>query len=409
MRIVKLLITGAGVAAAAYATNVVLAWSRYGRSRAPAVAERDELLDRFVPRYEVCDRHAIGLAAPPDVAMAAARQLSLEGSRIVRAIFGARALILRSAPAAAPLAEGLLERMTSIGWGVLAETADEVVVGAATRPWEPDPVFRALAPADFASFSEPGYVKIAWTMRVVPAEDGGSIFRTETRAIATDPASREKFRWYWSFLSPGIALIRVGLLRTLAVAADRAWRLAGDEVLPDADAQLTHAIAIDARPAAVWPWLVQMGGQRGGWYSWDRLDNGGRRSADRIIPELQHLHLGDVLPWRPDAPEGFEVIRIEPESALVVRGGSPRFDGTWAFALEPLGATRTRLVTRYRAVFRPGAHPGLMKPMMAAVHGFMERKQLRTIKHHAEHAPDLRSEARAPTTGAAARPSVVET
>lgn len=72
--------------------------------------------------------------------------------------------------------------------------------------------------------------------------------------------------------------------------------VAGDELLPDARAELTHRVQIRAPASAVWPWLVQMGPRRGGWYSWDLLDNGGVRSADRILAEFQALAVGDVLP-----------------------------------------------------------------------------------------------------------------
>jgi len=91
----------------------------------------------------------------------------------------------------------------------------EIVLGCATKPWEPNPVFRTLAPDAFVAFQEPGYVKIAWTLRADPTGEGGSLFRTETRAIATDPDARRKFRRYWSFLSPGIILIRAAMLPSI--------------------------------------------------------------------------------------------------------------------------------------------------------------------------------------------------
>ena len=75
--------------------------------------------------------------------------------------------------------------MKAIGWGMLAERPDrEIVMGAVTKPWEPNPVFRALPPDAFAAFAEPDNVKIAWTVAVAPTPDGGSLFRTETRAVA---------------------------------------------------------------------------------------------------------------------------------------------------------------------------------------------------------------------------------
>jgi hypothetical protein len=384
-RVSKLLVTGAGMASAAYASYFAATWLRYGHAKPARGDARDELLDRFMPRYEICERHAIDVAAPAEVTLAAAKTLELESSPIIRGIFKGREWIVRSHPDATARPDGLLEHMKSVGWGVLADTPCEVVLGAVTKPWEANPVFRAIAPADFVAFGEPDYVKIAWTLRVTPTDDGGSTFRTETRAVATDPDARKKFRRYWSLLSPGIIVIRWAMLPALAAAAARAWRLEGDDVFSDARAQFTHTITIAAPPQDVWPWLLQMGCQRAGWYSWDWLDNAGKQSADRIIPELQTLAVGDVLPWKPTGAEGFEVLRIVPEHALVLRGSAPQFEGTWAFVLEPLGPDMTRLITRYRAAYPPSLPMAVMRPVMRAVHAFMERKQLRTIKHHAEH------------------------
>jgi len=89
------------------------------------------------------------------------------------------------------------------------------VVGAVTQPWKAEVVFRALPPEEFAAFAEPGYVKIAWTLRADPISATHSVFRTETRVAATDAPARAKFRLYWSVFSPGMALIRLALLRPL--------------------------------------------------------------------------------------------------------------------------------------------------------------------------------------------------
>ena len=81
----------------------------------------------------------------------------------------------------------------------------------------------------------------------------------------------------------------------------------------------TRAISIAAPPAEIWPWLVQVGLTRAGWYSYDLLDNLGRRSARRIIPELQHLTVGDVIPMSPDGKQGMTVHSLDlPHSKLVV-------------------------------------------------------------------------------------------
>jgi hypothetical protein len=115
--------------------------------------------------------------------------------------------------------------MQSLGWGVLADVPGrEVVVGAVTRPWEANVTFRALPPDQFAAFREPGYVKIAWTLRAEPISTTESLFFTETRTIATDHTARAKFRRYWSFLSPGIIVIRWAMLGPLKSEAERRAR-----------------------------------------------------------------------------------------------------------------------------------------------------------------------------------------
>jgi hypothetical protein len=112
-----------------------------------------------------------------------------------------------------------------MGWGVLAMVPGrEVVVGAVTRPWEANVIFQALPPDQFATFDEPGYVKIAWTLRADPVSTSQSIFRTETRAVATDATARMKFRRYWSLLSPGIIAIRWVMVQPVKAEAERRAR-----------------------------------------------------------------------------------------------------------------------------------------------------------------------------------------
>jgi hypothetical protein len=212
----------AGAAAAAYATYAGVAWLRYGHATRSTPENEDALLDRFMPVYDVAERHHISVGAPADVTFAAACETDLQQSAIVRAIFRAREVILGSEPDAAVRPRGLLAVTKSLGWGVLAEVPGrEVVMGAVTQPWKADVVFRPLPPDVFIAFDEPGYVKIAWTLRADPMGPGRSVFRTETRAVATDPSARAKFRRYWSFLSPGIIVIRQLMLRPVKAEAER--------------------------------------------------------------------------------------------------------------------------------------------------------------------------------------------
>jgi hypothetical protein len=214
-----------GVAALGYAGYVAATWWRYGDPAAPAAGDADPLLDRFMPRYDVADRHHIRVAAPADTTFQAACDADLTESAVTRAIIRAREILLGSDADQTARPRGLLALTTSMGWVVLDRIPGrEVVVGAVTQPWEANVVFRSIPPDRFAAFNEPDYVKIVWTLRADAIDPATSIFRTETRAVATDARARAKFRRYWSFLSPGIIAIRWLSLRPLKADAERRCR-----------------------------------------------------------------------------------------------------------------------------------------------------------------------------------------
>jgi hypothetical protein len=112
--------------------------------------------------------------------------------------------------------------------------------------------------------------------------------------------------------------------RWLASAEESATSLPGDELVPDADFAQTMAVTIEAPPSQVWPWLLQMGYGRAGWYSYDAIDMLGH-SARQIVPELQGLEVGQRVPVAPDI--GFQVAVLEPERALVLYGDDELFGG----------------------------------------------------------------------------------
>jgi hypothetical protein len=130
--------------------------------------------------------------------------------------------------------------------------------------------------------------------------------------------------------------------------------LPGDEIQPHPIFDATRAITIDRPPREVWPWLVQIGYHRAGWYSaLDWADNGGVPSADRIVPELQRLAVGDVLPVAargdplPFVPEiSWRVVALEPDRLLLA--ASPSGRDSWVWILEPRGEQQTRLLWRMR-------------------------------------------------------------
>jgi hypothetical protein len=209
-----------------YGGWAALEYLRFGRTPARSPDERDEYLDRFIPRYDVHERHAIVVAATPAVTLAAARTQNMFDKPLIRAIFKTRELVMGAAPDTASRPHGLLGAMLSIGWRVLYEVPDrEIVVGAVTRPWQANVTFRGIGPDAFAAFNEADYVKIVWTLRADPIDDGSHcLFSTETRAVATDADAARKFRRYWALTSPGIRTIRRLGLPSLKAAAEQSHR-----------------------------------------------------------------------------------------------------------------------------------------------------------------------------------------
>ncbi len=155
--------------------------------------------------------------------------------------------------------------------------------------------------------------------------------------------------------------------------------------MPSVKIRWTHGITIRARPTEIWPWLVQMGCRRAGWYSYDGLDNGGVPSAERIVPELQLAGVGDIFPMTPTADDGFVVRAIEPECALVLADAAG--SATWTFVLEPIDGASTRLVTRVRAGSEHFAVGLLIGLVLRPIHFGMQRRQLLNLKRRVAATP----------------------
>lgn len=177
-------------------------------------------------------------------------------------------------------------------------------------------------------------------------------------------------------------------------ATDREWSMSlpGDDLAPEADLVATRAITVEASAAQVWPWIVQLGQGRGGFYTYDALENlvgCDMHSADRIVPEWQTLDIGDQVKLHPEVP--LEVAFLEPGEALVLRGGvplgesAPPYDFTWAFVLGEQPDGTTRLLVRERYAYTKGWAPLLVEPV-EAVSFLMSRKMLRGIRDRAEEA-----------------------
>ena len=140
-------------------------------------------------------------------------------------------------------------------------------------------------------------------------------------------------------------------LRWGATAAEVAGSLPGDSLQPHVHFRATRAITISAPPDAVWPWLVQVGGGRAGWYSNDLLDNLGKPSATTVVSDLQHLEVGQWVPMSPSGTSSdrtaFRVHSFQVNEWMLWT----KPDSTWAWNLTPADDGGTRLVTRIHAVY----------------------------------------------------------
>jgi len=161
----------------------------------------------------------------------------------------------------------------------------------------------------------------------------------------------------------------------------------GDEIVARPTFNATRAVTVQAPPSRIWPWIVQIGFGKAGWYSYDLLDNFGRPSAKQIIPEFQHLQAGDLVPMYQGigAPEGvgMKVKAIEPERWILWWDDNTQ-DTTWTWALYPTDRQQTRLVTRVRMRYRWTKPTILFSLLVEFTDLVMMRKCLLGIKQRAE-------------------------
>jgi hypothetical protein len=162
----------------------------------------------------------------------------------------------------------------------------------------------------------------------------------------------------WSIA--GAALIAVGVyvrfvrpltMRWGATDDEVARAMPGDGVVDRADYVATRAITIHAPPEDVWPWLVQIGSGRAGWYSYDRLDNGGVPSASDILPEYQSIAVDQLVPMVPGDEIGVWVKEIEPGHRVLWWDRKGEY--SWEWVLDEMSPGTTRLVSRLRATYPP--------------------------------------------------------
>jgi hypothetical protein len=202
----------------------------------------------------------------------------------------------------------------------------------------------------------------------------------------------------------GVALgaVAFGVLHRLgrtwgAAPHERTRAMAGDDIVRDPKGQTTHGITIHASPEMAWPWIVQMGYHRGGWYTYPWVDRYLWRihnpSTDRVEPELQELSVGSIVADGEPGTAFYVVERLELHRALVLHSTShvpPRLrerisvDWTWAFELREAEPGWTRLTLRVRASYAPRWMWLVFEGLIVPSDFVMARSMLRGIRRRAE-------------------------
>jgi hypothetical protein len=199
----------------------------------------------------------------------------------------------------------------------------------------------------------------------------------------------------WFVVSP---LVRPWHLRWGATADEVHGAMPGDEIVPRAQFNATRSITIDVPPERVWPWIVQLGYGRAGFYTYDLIDNAGQQSAERVLPEYQQLAVGDSMPMFKELRGlaiAYIVTAFEPARWMVWTHRprpTERPDSTWTWRLTPLPGGGTRLVTRMKQDYRWETRGlAFFNFILMEMGDFaMERRMLKGIKRRAESAESSR-------------------
>lgn len=367
-------------------------------------------IQAHLPHPRHVEIHRVTVQAPPDIAWQVARHFDGASIPWVRLLFDLRTLpnrMLGHAPAVDDRRLGV-DQITAAttGFMLLEERpGQEFVVGAVGQFWQLEIPFAKITPADFAKLDAPGWGKVAWSVHVEPFGTGSQIV-LELRTTATDEESWKKQVRYFHVIGPASHLIRSSMMAHLEAElgpmprpGDKERPLPGDELVQPARYSLTHGIDIEAPPSLVWPWLMQLGCDRGGWYSIDGLDHGGVPSVEHIVSEWQSRRVGDKVVATPKGDGFFDVLAVEEQKLFVLGSEVDRLGGhmkmSWSFVPEPLGADATHLVTRVRAHGHPRWSEWLQGAVMyPPIHAVMQHAQLENIKRLAESAAQARPRGR---------------
>ncbi len=182
-----------------------------------------------------------------------------------------------------------------------------------------------------------------------------------------------------------LALFRPWQLRWGATDEEIKRSMPGDDIVSNASFNATRAVTINAPAEYIYPWIVQMGVNRAGWYSYDLLDNLARRSAEVILPEHQSIQVGDLIPMSPDGKQGMGVKDLRNNEWML--WWDKIGDCSWVWGIYSEGESYSRLVTRVRVQYRWFSPAILFSLLIEFFDILMMRKCMLGIKRRAEALP----------------------
>jgi hypothetical protein len=267
-------------------------------------------LDSYLPDYFLREIGYLAVRTSPAETFRTICDFEMSKISWIDALFRLRTLADR--PKALSSRLTLRDAYLQGGFVHLEEKHDEeLVVGAIGKIWRPSISFTKVDSNDYGNFHKPGFGKVAWSLRCQPRISVGTLVSLEVRVGATDSVSAAKMRSYYSVIGPFSRAIRRSVFHHHArelgdlFKDELSYTMPGDSLIEKPAGSFTHGITIEAPAAAIWPWLVQMGCLRGGWYSHDWLDNAGVPSATNIVPTWQDIREGDVLNATPQGEGAF--------------------------------------------------------------------------------------------------------
>jgi hypothetical protein len=178
------------------------------------------------------------------------------------------------------------------------------------------------------------------------------------------------------------ALLRPWQLRWGATGEEIRRAMPGDDIVCDPSFNATRAVTIRASAECIYPWIVQMGVNRAGWYSYDLLDNLARPSAKVILPQHQNVQIGTLLPMSPDGKQGMYVKDFKVNEWML--WWDNKGDSSWVWGIYAEGKAHSRLVTRVRVKYRWLSPVILFNLIIEFFDVVMMRKCMLGIKRRAE-------------------------